>query len=189
MTFLVTFVYAQEQDSTKVKERPKIGLVLAGGGAKGAAHIGVIRLIEEIGIPIDYVAGTSMGSIIGGMYALGYNSDEMTRIISDMDWGLYMSNNVDRQEISVEQKSFESKYLLDIPFGIPKKLDAKVNRGFDGGGGVVGLEDCSKMKNLTVELLKRGYTEKELEMFWGGNFMRVWEETIKVAKELAKGKK
>lgn len=60
---------------------------------------------------------------------------------------------------------------------------------FDGGGGVVGLEDCSKMKALTVELLKRGYTEKELEMFWGGNFMRVWEETIKVAKELAKGKK
>jgi membrane dipeptidase len=60
---------------------------------------------------------------------------------------------------------------------------------FDGGGGMVDFEDCSKMKNLTVELLKRGYTEKELEMFWGGNFMRVWEETIKVAKEIAKGKK
>lgn len=60
---------------------------------------------------------------------------------------------------------------------------------FDGGGGMVGFEDCSKMKNLTVELLKRGYTEKELEMFWGGNAIRVWEETIKVAKEMAKGKK
>lgn len=60
---------------------------------------------------------------------------------------------------------------------------------FDGGGGMIDFEDCSKMKNLTVELLKRGYTEKELEMFWGGNFMRVWEQTIKVAKEMAKEKK
>ena len=60
---------------------------------------------------------------------------------------------------------------------------------FDGGGGMVDFQDCSKMKDLTVELLKRGYTEKELEMFWGGNFMRVWEQTIKVAKELAKKKK
>lgn len=60
---------------------------------------------------------------------------------------------------------------------------------FDGGGGMVDFQDCSKMKDLTVELLKRGYTEKELEMFWGGNFMRVWEQTIKVAKEMAKKKK
>ena len=60
---------------------------------------------------------------------------------------------------------------------------------FDGGGGMVDFEDCSKMKNLTVELLKRGYTEKELEMFWGGNFMRVWKETIKVAGQLKKEKK
>ena len=60
---------------------------------------------------------------------------------------------------------------------------------FDGGGGMVDFEDCSKMKNLTVELLKRGYTEKELEMFWGGNFMRVWEQTIEVADQLKKEKK
>ena len=60
---------------------------------------------------------------------------------------------------------------------------------FDGGGGMVDFQDCSKMKDLTVELLRRGYTEKELEMFWGGNFMRVWEQTIKVAQEMAKGKK
>ncbi len=60
---------------------------------------------------------------------------------------------------------------------------------FDGGGGMVGLEDCSKMKDITVELLKRGYTEEELAMFWGGNFMRVWEQTIKVAKQMKKDKK
>ncbi len=60
---------------------------------------------------------------------------------------------------------------------------------FDGGGGMVGFEDCSKMKEVTIELLKRGYTEKELEMFWGGNFMRVWEKTIEVAKQMKKEKK
>ena len=60
---------------------------------------------------------------------------------------------------------------------------------FDGGGGMVDFQDCTRMKDLTVELLRRGYTEKELEMFWGGNFMRVWEQTIKVAKEMAKNKK
>ncbi|MBO5406773.1 MAG: dipeptidase [Bacteroidales bacterium] len=60
---------------------------------------------------------------------------------------------------------------------------------FDGGGGMIDLKDCSQMKNITVELLKRGYTEKELAMFWGGNFMRVWKETIKIAEDIAKGKK
>ena len=64
-------VSAYSQDTTSVKARPKVGLVLSGGGAKGAAHIGVLKYIEEAGIPIDYIAGTSMGSIIGGMYALG----------------------------------------------------------------------------------------------------------------------
>lgn len=69
---ILTFsVSAYSQDTTSAKARPKVGLVLSGGGAKGAAHIGVLKYIEEAGIPIDYIAGTSMGSIIGGMYALG----------------------------------------------------------------------------------------------------------------------
>ena len=76
---------AYSQDATLTKPRPKIGLVLSGGGAKGAAHIGVIKYIEEAGIPIDYIAGTSMGSIVGGMYALGYSSDEILNIISSVD--------------------------------------------------------------------------------------------------------
>ena len=72
--------YAQETITTQ--ERPKVGLVLSGGGAKGAAHIGVLKYIEEVGLPIDYIAGTSMGSIIGGMYALGYSADEILNIIT-----------------------------------------------------------------------------------------------------------
>jgi NTE family protein len=85
---------AYPQDANEVNTRPKIGLVLSGGGAKGAAHIGVLKYIEEIGLPIDYIAGTSMGCIMGGMYALGYSADEILSIISDVDWDKLISNQV-----------------------------------------------------------------------------------------------
>ena len=97
IAFLFISFAAHAQDSTAVKSRPKIGLVLSGGGAKGAAHIGVIKYLEEAGIPIDYIAGTSMGSIVGGMYSLGYTSDEILSIISAVDWDKLISNKVDRK--------------------------------------------------------------------------------------------
>lgn len=126
----VSFANEQQEDKTSEKGRPKVGLVLAGGGAKGAAHIGVIKLIEEIGIPIDYVAGTSMGSIIGGLYALGYNSSEMDSIISNMDWSLYMSNKMDRREVTYDQKVLSSQYLVEIPFDVTKNIDSQMKLGF-----------------------------------------------------------
>jgi len=67
--------------------REKIGLVLGGGGARGAAHIGVLRALEREHIPVDYIAGTSMGAIIGALYASGYTVDEIQKILDDMDWG------------------------------------------------------------------------------------------------------
>lgn len=109
---------AFSQDTLKIKERPKVGLVLSGGGAKGAAHIGVIRYIEEAGIPIDYVAGTSMGAIVGGLYALGYTADEMQELLGSVDWGQLISNNMERRKISFSEKSERSKQLLTIPFSI-----------------------------------------------------------------------
>lgn len=98
-------------------QRPKVGVVLAGGGAKGAAHIGVLMYLEEMGIPVDYVAGTSMGSIIGGLYALGYSPMDMNRIIKDIDWSFYMSNNVARRDMSVQMKERKNSYLISVPFG------------------------------------------------------------------------
>lgn len=78
--FLIVFlsisisVVAQTQDSTAntQPQRKKVGLVLSGGGARGVAHVGVIKVLEEAGIPIDYIAGTSMGSLVGALYAIGY---------------------------------------------------------------------------------------------------------------------
>lgn len=114
--------------------RPKVGLVLSGGGAKGSAHIGVLKVLEDLGIHVDYVTGTSMGSIMGGMYSLGYRADEMDTIIRSMDWSIYMSNTVRRSELSTQRKLNNMRYLLDIPFstglGLLDDLDSqKENNG------------------------------------------------------------
>ena len=110
---------AQKPHSAVVPQpqRPKVGLALSGGGAKGAAHIGVLKYMEEIGIPIDCIAGTSMGSIIGGLYALGYTPDEMADLISNINWSIYMSNNVDRYYQSSTIRAKKSTYLFSVPFG------------------------------------------------------------------------
>ena len=110
--------YSQAQDTTFVKARPKVGLVLSGGGAKGAAHIGVLKYIEEAEIPIDYIAGTSMGAIVGGMYAMGYSADEILDLISAVDWDRLISNQVDRQRTSYTSKAESRTQLITIPFSV-----------------------------------------------------------------------
>lgn len=111
---------AQEGDSVvenAAAGRPKVGLVLGGGGAKGAAHIGVIKYMEELGIPVDYVTGTSIGSIIGGMYSVGYSADELAVLIRDMDWKMYMSNSVERKWVPIGAREHKDTYIFSVPFG------------------------------------------------------------------------
>ncbi len=83
---LLADITAQSFENNSNKENIKIGLALSGGGALGIAHIGVIQAFEEEGIPIDIIAGTSMGSIIGGLYASGYSSSEQRDIVEEIDW-------------------------------------------------------------------------------------------------------
>ncbi len=96
--------------------RPKIGLALSGGGARGFAHIGVLKVLEEVGIPIDRIAGTSMGSVMGGLYALGYSPEELARLAVTMNWQDAFSDNPPRKTLFFEQKKEASKYLLEIGF-------------------------------------------------------------------------
>ncbi len=96
-------------------DRPKIGLVLSGGGAKGMAHVGVIRAMEKAGIRPDFVVGTSMGSVVGGLYAMGYSADELEQIIRSIDWDLIISNRVSFQNIAFEEKEYYNRYLLEFP--------------------------------------------------------------------------
>lgn len=106
---------------------PRVGVVLSGGGAKGAAHIGVLKYIEEIGIPVSFVTGTSMGSIIGGLYALGYEPQELADIIATADWTRLMSNNIERSCRSSEQRLCSDHVLLSVPFGSGDMTFARKN--------------------------------------------------------------
>ena len=110
--------------------RPKVGVVLGGGGAKGASHIGALKYIEEMGIPIDYVAGTSMGSIIGGLYAMGYSPDELTRLISNMNWSEYIGNKIDRSSMSQETRERNSTTLVNVSFNLNTLFDNDPNTKF-----------------------------------------------------------
>lgn len=106
------------QDTTAVVQRPKVGLVLAGGGARGASFIGVLKCLEELDIPIDYVVGSSMGSIVGGIYALGYSPDEMAEVISSIQWDKYIGNQIDRTHYSYDLRERYGKQVVNVPFNV-----------------------------------------------------------------------
>lgn len=127
LSFLLIISIQAQTNSSNENARPKVGVVLGGGGARGASHIGVLKYIEELGIPVDYVAGTSMGSIIGGLYAMGYNPDEMTRLISDIPWDEYIGNKIDRTTMSSESRLRNSTTMLDIPFSLESIKNPKTN--------------------------------------------------------------
>lgn len=98
-------------------QRKKVGLVLGGGGAKGVAHIGVLKVLEEAGIPIDYIAGTSMGAIVGGLYAVGYSADEIDSMVRAQDWSMLLSDRVKRSNLTFPEKENTERYIFSIPFG------------------------------------------------------------------------
>ena len=106
----------QERMAEIRKHRPTVALVLSGGGAKGAAHVGVIDYIEELGIPVDMVLGTSMGGLVGGLYALGYTVEEMDSLVRNMDWNWALTDKISREYISYTDSKYKEKYLLSIPF-------------------------------------------------------------------------
>ena len=100
----------------KEQHRPTVALVLAGGGAKGSSHIGVLKYLEEKGLPIDFVAGTSMGGLMGGMYSLGYSALEIDSLVRSIDWNMMMSDKIPMDYYSYETKKLKGTYVLDIPF-------------------------------------------------------------------------
>ena len=106
----------QERMAQIRQYRPTVALVLSGGGAKGAAHVGVIRYIEELGIPVDMVLGTSMGALVGGLYSLGYTVNQIDSLMSNMDWNWALSDKLSRKYITYSDLKYKEKYLLSIPF-------------------------------------------------------------------------
>ena len=91
--------------------RKKEAVVLSGGGAKGVAHIGALKVIEELGIPIDYVAGTSIGAIVGGLYSIGYTPEQLEIIVKQTNWIELLTDKISRDAIPFPFKLDDSKYL------------------------------------------------------------------------------
>jgi NTE family protein len=101
-------LYAQSQ-------RPKIGLVLSGGGAKGIAHVRILQVLDSLGIVPDYIAGTSMGSVVGALYASGYTSHQIDSITKSIHWSEMFSNSVSFDEINIEEKDEFGRYIYELP--------------------------------------------------------------------------
>ena len=132
---LITVLVGSE---VRAQERPKIGLALSGGGAKGFAHVGVLKVLEEIGLPIDFITGTSMGSIIGGLYAIGYSVGELEELVTATDWNDLFRDRVRRRDLAIESKMQDGRYLLSLPLkglapGLPAGLIAgqKISKLFE----------------------------------------------------------
>ena len=98
------------------EQRKKVGVVLSGGGAKGMAHIKALQVIEEAGIPIDYIAGTSMGAIVGGLYAIGYTPEQLDSMVRKQDWTFLLSDRIKRSAMSLTDRERSEKYTVSIPF-------------------------------------------------------------------------
>jgi len=102
------------------KERPEIGLVLSGGGARGGAHVGVLKALEELNIPVDYIAGTSMGAIVGGFYAAGYTADEIKQLWQEVDWKAAFSDQPERRDKTMRKKELDAEFLIPYRIGFNK---------------------------------------------------------------------
>jgi NTE family protein len=116
MLLLPATLLAQDKN-----ERPKVGVVLSGGGAKGFAHIGALKVLMEAGIPIDYIGGTSMGGIVGGLFALGYTPEALEQLVLQQDWQKVLSDDISRRFLSMKEKDMHEKYFFSLPI-----IDSKI---------------------------------------------------------------
>lgn len=140
---ITTTIWGQEPNP----DRKKVAVVLSGGGAKGMAHIGALKVIERAGIPVDYVTGTSMGSIVGGLYSIGYNANILDSLVHTIDWDYTLSDKEDMNQQSLSDREKQNTYFLSRGFTLGKRNNN------DGG--------LFKGKNLAqlFQKLCLGYTD------------------------------
>ncbi len=138
-------------------ERPKIGLVLSGGGARGAAHVGVLKVLEQNQIPIDMIAGTSFGAVVGGLYASGYSADELEQILKNIDWEDTLSSDAARTKKTFRRKKDDDDFQIKFKIGfedgelkLPSGLITPNNLRLTLGGLVNGRTDIDHFDNLPI---------------------------------------
>ena len=126
----VIFLFVLIGNSAFAQEDKRVGLVLSGGTARGLAHIGVLKVLEEEKVPVEYVTGTSMGSIIGGLYSIGYTPDEIEKIASEMDWIGLFNDSIERKGKGISRNLIEDRNTMVLPM---EKFIPKIPSGAVGG--------------------------------------------------------
>lgn len=146
---LLSIAIAHGEDNTSchtsTSKSNKVGLVLGGGGAKGVAHIGVLKVLERAGMPIDIITGTSMGSIIGGTYACGHRAQAMDSVVRSQDWSFVLSDREDLSHQSLKEREKQNTYFMSKVFYFSKEEDAET-----GGGIILGKNITSLLDMLTT---------------------------------------
>lgn len=142
-------ISAQTAATASKAKRPKIGLVLSGGGARGIAHIGILQWFEENHIPVDYVAGTSMGGLVGGMYAVGKTPAEMRQIVENINWDEVLQDAPSQKELSYRRKQDRRESQNNIDFGL--KNGVSVPAGLNSGHKVSLILDRLTLPYSTIE--------------------------------------
>ena len=98
--------------------RPRVGLVLSGGGARGATHIGVLKMLDQLHVPVDVIAGTSMGAVVGGLYASGLSGEQIERAMASLDWQAAFRDRPPRTELDYRRKEEDRQFLVNLPVGL-----------------------------------------------------------------------
>lgn len=150
--------------------RPGIGLVLSGGGARGLAHIGVLKVLEELRVPVDYITATSMGAIVGGLYASGVSAREMERMVTSLDWPSFFSDQPPRRELSVRRKDEDAQYTIPLELGF-RDFSFRLSKG--------------ALSGQNLELLLHGLTWRDDDV---GSFDKLPIPFRAVATDLVDGK-
>jgi NTE family protein len=122
LSFLLFFYSSISINAQDTRERPRVGLVLSGGGAHGIAHLGVIKVMEEAGLRPDLITGVSMGSIIGGLYSLGYSADSLQKILKGINWKVILSNKIPENKVIFLEKEHFANSAISLPLSSRKIL-------------------------------------------------------------------
>ncbi|MDR2038293.1 MAG: patatin-like phospholipase family protein [Bacteroidales bacterium] len=148
----LSWIDGTANDTTQLR-RPRVGLILSGGGAKGIAHVGVLKVIEETGLPIDYIGGTSMGSIVGGLYSIGYSANQLEKYILEKDWNALLTDKIPRRNVVIYEKGERKRYWLHFPI-----TGRKINLP-------MGILSGQNVSNLFTELASPAYDQFDFSKF------------------------
>lgn len=138
-------VQGQVREKNQLAGGPRIGLVLSGGGARGVAHIGVLKALEELRVPVHYIAGTSMGAVVGGLYASGMSPDAIEQTLAEADWRYLLSDAPPRESRSFREKERDSRLNQNLQIGVSETGEIQIPVGF-----ISGQKLLTKLRALTL---------------------------------------